>query len=75
MYKLLAGELEPDSGTIKWGVSTTQAYFPKDNSRLFCRLRGQHHRLMRQFSDDKRESYLRTFLGRMLFTGTMCTSR
>ena len=69
MFKLLAGEMEPDSGTIKWGVSTTQAYFPKDNSEYFdgCDLNIMDW--MRQFSDDKRESYLRTFLGRMLFTG------
>ena len=69
MFKLLAGELEPDSGTIKWGVSTTQAYFPKDNSAYFdgCDLNLMDW--MRQFSVDKRESYLRTFLGRMLFSG------
>ena len=69
MFKLLAGEMEPDSGTIKWGVSTTQAYFPKDNSEYFdgCELNIMDW--MRQFSEDKRESYLRTFLGRMLFTG------
>ena len=69
MFKLLAGELEPDEGTIKWGVSTTQAYFPKDNSACFegCELSLMDW--MRQFSEDKRESYLRTFLGRMLFSG------
>ena len=68
-YKLLAGESEPDSGTIKWGVSTTQAYFPKDNSKYFDDCDDSILDWMRQFSDDKRESYLRTFLGRMLFTG------
>ena len=69
MFKLLAGELEPDEGEIKWGVSTTQAYFPTDNSEFF---EGSDYDLMdwmRQFSEDKKESYLRTFLGRMLFTG------
>ena len=69
MFRLLAGEIEPDEGTIKWGVSTTQAYFPKDNSEYFD---GSEYNIMdwmRQFSEDKRESYLRTFLGRMLFTG------
>ena len=67
-FRLLAGELEPDEGTIKWGVSTTQSYFPKDNSAYFndCDLNIMDW--MRQFSEDKRESYLRTFLGRMLFT-------
>ncbi|UOO37403.1 ATP-binding cassette domain-containing protein [Oscillospiraceae bacterium CM] len=69
LYKILAGELEPDEGTVKWGVSTTQAYFPKDNSAYFndCDLGIMDW--MRQFSEDKRESYLRTFLGRMLFSG------
>lgn len=69
MFKILAGEMEPDEGTVKWGVSTTQAYFPKDNSEYFndCDLNIMDW--MRQFSEDKRESYLRTFLGRMLFSG------
>jgi len=69
MFEILAGEMEPDEGDIKWGVSTTQAYFPKDNSKFFD---GSEYELIdwiRQFSEDKRESYLRTFLGRMLFTG------
>ncbi|NCB50830.1 MAG: ATP-binding cassette domain-containing protein [Clostridia bacterium] len=68
-FKLLMGDEEPDSGTIKWGVSTTQAYFPSDNSEFFegCSLNIMDW--MRQFSEDKRESYLRTFLGRMLFSG------
>ncbi|HBL40257.1 MAG TPA: ABC transporter ATP-binding protein, partial [Ruminococcaceae bacterium] len=69
LYKILAGELEPDSGTVKWGVSTTQAYFPKDNSPYFDECDDNIMDWMRQFSEDKRESYLRTFLGRMLFTG------
>jgi len=69
MFRLLAGELEPDSGTIKWGVSTTQSYFPKDNSAFFDGCEDSIMDWMRQFSEDKRESYLRTFLGRMLFSG------
>jgi ATPase subunit of ABC transporter with duplicated ATPase domains len=69
MFKLLAGELEPDEGTIKWGVSTTQAYFPQNNSSLFDGCELELMDWMRQFSADKRESYLRTFLGRMLFSG------
>ena len=69
MFKILAGEMEPDEGEIKWGVSTTQAYFPNDNTSYF---EGNELNIIdwiRQFSEDKRESYLRTFLGRMLFTG------
>ena len=69
MFKMLAGEIEPDEGEIKWGVSTTQAYFPTDNSAFFDGSDLDLMDWMRQFSDDKRESYLRTFLGRMLFTG------
>ena len=69
MFKILAGELEPDEGSVKWGVSTTQAYFPKDNSEYFNECDLNLIDWMRQFSVDKRESYLRTFLGRMLFSG------
>ena len=69
MFRILAGELEPDEGTVKWGVSTTQAYFPKDNNSYFDDCDYDLIDWMRQFSDDKRESYLRTFLGRMLFSG------
>jgi ATPase components of ABC transporters with duplicated ATPase domains len=69
MFKLLSGELEPDDGTIKWGVSTTQAYFPQNNSSFFDGCELELMDWMRQFSVDKRESYLRTFLGRMLFSG------
>ena len=69
MFKILAGEVEPDEGEIKWGVSTTQAYFPTDNSLYFDGSEDDLMDWMRRFSEDKRESYLRTFLGRMLFTG------
>ncbi len=68
LFKILAGELEPDEGEVKWGVSTTQAYFPKDNGSYFDGCDIDIMDWMRQFSDDKRESYLRTFLGRMLFS-------
>ena len=69
MFKILAGELEPDDGEVKWGVSTTQAYFPKENSEYFDGSDLELIDWIRQFSEDKKESYLRTFLGRMLFTG------
>ncbi|HHT16471.1 MAG TPA: ATP-binding cassette domain-containing protein [Papillibacter sp.] len=69
MFKILAGEMEPDEGSVKWGVSTTQAYFPKDNSEYFDDNDLPIMDWMRQFSEDKRESHLRTFLGRMLFSG------
>ena len=69
LFKLLMGEEEPDSGSIKWGVSTTQGYMPTDNSAFFDGCELSIMDWMRQFSADKRESYLRTFLGRMLFSG------
>lgn len=69
LFKILGGELEPDEGEYRWGVSTTQAYFPKDNGVFFDNCSLDIMDWMRQFSDDKRESYLRTFLGRMLFSG------
>lgn len=69
MFKLLAGELTPDEGSIKWGVSTSQSYFPKDSGSFFEGSELSIMDWMRQFSEDKRESYLRTFLGRMLFSG------
>jgi len=69
MFKILAGEIEPNNGDVKWGVSTTQAYFPKDNTSYFSNNELNIVDWIRQYSEDKRESYLRTFLGRMLFTG------
>ena len=69
LFKILMGEEEPDSGTVKWGASTTQAYFPKDHNSYFEDCDYDLIDWMRQFSADKRESYLRTFLGRMLFSG------
>ncbi|RSD26169.1 ABC-F family ATP-binding cassette domain-containing protein [Mesobacillus subterraneus] len=70
LFKILAGEMEADSGTFKWGVTTSQAYFPKDNSEFFegCDLTLVDW--LRQFSPkDDSESFLRGFLGRMLFSG------
>ena len=69
LYKILMGEEEPDSGSVKWGASITTAYFPKDLNPYFDNCDLDLIDWMRQFSEDKRESYLRTFLGRMLFSG------
>ena len=69
LFQILMGELEPDEGTVKWGVSTSQSYFPKDNSEYFD---GHDETLvdwLRQFSEKKDDVYLRGFLGRMLFSG------
>jgi len=69
ILKILAGEMEPDSGSYKWGVTITKAYFPKDNSSYFMDSDLNLVDWLRQFSDDKAESYVRGFLGRMLFSG------
>ncbi|KOO42821.1 ABC-F family ATP-binding cassette domain-containing protein [Priestia koreensis] len=70
LLKILMGEMEPDSGSFKWGVTTSQAYFPNDNSAYF---EGNDMTLvdwLRQYSpNDQSESFLRGFLGRMLFSG------
>lgn len=69
LFKILAGEMEPDSGECKWGVTITKAYFPQDNSDYFNNLELNLVDWMRQYSEEKSESYLRGFLGRMLFSG------
>ena len=69
LFKILVGELEADSGKFKWGVTTSQSYFPKDNSEYFNGCELSLVDWLRQYSDDQTESYLRGFLGRMLFSG------
>jgi ATPase subunit of ABC transporter with duplicated ATPase domains len=70
LFKILMGEMEPDSGGYKWGVTTSQAYFPKDNSKYFDECELNLVDWLRQFSpQDDSESFLRGFLGRMLFSG------
>ncbi len=69
MFKILMGELEADSGTVKWGVSTSQSYFPKDNSAYFEGCTDSLVDWLRQYSAKKDDVYLRGFLGRMLFSG------
>lgn len=70
LFKILADEMEPDSGSYKWGITTSQAYFPKDNSAFFegCDLNLVDW--LRQYSpQDDSDTFLRGFLGRMLFSG------
>lgn len=70
LFKILMGEIEPDSGSYKWGITTSQAYFPKDNSEFFDGSELNLVDWLRQFSPvDQSESFLRSFLGRMLFSG------
>ena len=69
LFQILAGELEPDSGKVEWGVTTSQSYFPKDNSAFFEDVDLSLIDWLRQFSTDQHEEYVRGFLGRMLFSG------
>jgi ATPase subunit of ABC transporter with duplicated ATPase domains len=70
LFRILMGELKPDSGKFAWGVTTSQAYFPKDNGDYFKESGMTLVDWLRQFSPkEKSESFLRGFLGRMLFSG------
>ena len=68
LFKILAGEMEPDSGEIIWGTTITTTYFPKDNNYLFD-VDLSITDWLRQYSKDPDETYVRSFLGRMLFSG------
>ena len=68
LFQILAGELEPDEGNYKWGVTTSQSYFPKDNTQIFDNDL-QIAEWLTQFSEIKDATYVRGFLGRMLFAG------
>lgn len=68
LFQILMGELEPDEGTYKWGVTTSQAYFPKDNTKEF----DNDYTIadwLTQYSEIKDATYVRGYLGRMLFAG------
>ncbi len=69
LFDIISGYVEPDSGSYKWGVTTSQSYFPKDNSQYFS----DHVNItdwLRQYSPElKDDTYIRSFLGRMLFSG------
>lgn len=68
LFKILSGELEPDEGSYKWGITTNVSYFPKDNTRLFAGDETIVDFLM-PFSPEKDVTYVRGFMGRMLFAG------
>ena len=68
LFRILAGEMEPDEGSYKWGVTTTQTYFPKDNTAEFTSEDSIVDWLM-QYSPEKDVTFVRGFLGRMLFSG------
>ncbi len=68
LFQILAGEMEPDDGTFTWGVTTSLSYFPKDNTGMFKENESIADYLQ-QFSKEDDDTYVRSFLGRMLFTG------
>ncbi len=67
LFKVLMGELEPDEGSVKWGISTSRSYLPKDNTEYFEGNSMERVDWLRQYSVEKDDVYLRGFLGRMLF--------
>lgn len=69
LFKILMGEEEADEGSFKWGVTTTQAYLPSDNSEFFDGIDLSLVDWLRQYSKDPDETFVRGFLGRMLFSG------
>ncbi len=69
LFQILMGEVEPDAGTFKWGVTTSQSYFPKDNGKFFDGVNYNLIDWLRQFSEEQYEADIRGWLGRMLFSG------
>ncbi|MCP4604152.1 MAG: ABC-F family ATP-binding cassette domain-containing protein [Proteobacteria bacterium] len=69
LFEILMGEQDADSGTFKWGVTTSQSYLPNDNSIYFDSTDMTLLDWLRQYSKDQYDSFLRTFLGKMLFSG------
>jgi len=74
LFRILSGELEPDEGTYKWGITTNVSYFPKDNTRLFDSDETIVDFLM-PYSPEKDVTYVRGFMGRMLFAGEEGTKK
>jgi len=69
LFKILIGEEQADSGTFEWGITTSRAYFPKDNTKYFENVNLTLIDWLRQYSKDEHEEYIRGYLGRMLFSG------
>ncbi|WP_027108290.1 ABC-F family ATP-binding cassette domain-containing protein [Lacticigenium naphthae] len=71
LFKIIMGEMEPDSGTVKWGVTTSQSYMPKDHSAEFTNGSLTIIDWLRQYTskEESDNTFLRSFLGRMLFSG------
>ncbi len=75
LFKILTGELEPDEGSFKWGVTTSQAYFPSDNSAFFDGVEDSLIDWVRRYSDLQFESDVRGWLGRLMFSGEEATKK
>ena len=69
LFQILMGEIEPDEGSFKWGVTTSQAYLPRDNTAYFEDVDLSLIDWLRQYSSDQTETFIRGFLGRMRFSG------
>jgi ATPase subunit of ABC transporter with duplicated ATPase domains len=69
LFEILTGNMEADSGSYSWGVTTTQSYFPRENTEFFENADLTLVEWLAQYSEDKHESFLRGFLGKMLFSG------
>lgn len=69
LFKILTGEMEADSGSFKWGVTTTQAYLPRDYNEYFDEVDLSLVDWLRQYSTEQDETFIRGFLGKMLFSG------
>ncbi|MGL4911865.1 MAG: ABC-F family ATP-binding cassette domain-containing protein [Romboutsia sp.] len=69
LFNIIMGEDTPDSGTFKWGVTTSQSYLPKNHNEFFDGVEYSLVDWLRQYSEEKSESFIRGFLGRMLFSG------
>ncbi|MEI6132737.1 MAG: ATP-binding cassette domain-containing protein [Bacillota bacterium] len=69
LFEILTEAIEPDEGTFKWGVSTSRSYYPKENSSFFDGSKFNILTWLQQFTKEQSESYLRGFLGKMLFSG------
>ena len=75
LFKILMGEMEPDSGSFTWGVTTSRSYFPKDNAEYFDGIDLNLIDWLRRYSPDQSENFVRGYLGRMLFSGEEATKK
>lgn len=69
LFKIIMGEMEPDEGSYKWGVTITNSYFPMDNSAFFNGCSLNLVEWLSQYTSETTETFMRSFLGRMLFSG------